>query len=67
MNKLFLQLIELPICKSAKGTMEFMGHWLPYRTTPNVHLTTLFTESKQAIEFAFILFAVNLTWSLLIF
>ena len=41
------------------------GYWLRYSTTPNV--TTLFTESSQAINFAFTVFAANLTWSLLIF
>ena len=42
-TKVFLYLIELPICNSAKCKMKFTGHWLRYSTTPDV--TTFFTES----------------------
>ena len=45
--------------------MKFTGHWLRYSSTQNV--VTLFIKSLQATKFAFILFAANLTSSLLIF
>ena len=54
-----------PICNSAKCKMKFTGHWLQYTTTSNV--TTLFTESSQAIKFALKVLAANLTRPLLIF
>ena len=62
-NRELLYLIELPICKSTTCKVKFTGHWLRYSTKPNV--STPFTESSQAIKFAFIFFAANLTWSLL--
>ena len=58
-------LIEIPKGNSAKYKMKFMGHWLRYSTTPNV--TTLYTESSQAIKLSCIFVAANLTWSLPIF
>ena len=58
-------LIELPMGNSAKCEMKFMGHWLRYSTTQNV--TTIFNESSQAIQFAFMFVAANLNWSLLFF
>ena len=64
-NRELLYLMELPICKSATCKVKFTGHWLRYSTTPNV--STTFTESTQAIKFAFIFFSANLTWSLLVF
>ena len=46
--------------------MKITDHWSRYSTMPNV--TTLFTESSQAIIFAFInFFAANVAWSLPIF
>ena len=56
---MFLYLVVLPISNSATCKMKFTGHWLRYSTTPNV--TTIFTESSQAIQFAFIFLAANLT------
>ena len=53
-SKHFIAIDNLAKCK-----MKFTGHWLPYSTTRNV--TTLFTESSQAINFAFKFFATNLT------
>ena len=50
---------------SAKCKMKFMGHWLRNSTTQNV--TTLFTESSQAMHFAFMFVAANLNWLLLSF
>ena len=55
----------LPICDSVNSKMKFTGHWLQYSTMPNV--ATLIIKSLQAIKFVFILFAANLTLSLLIF
>ena len=51
-NKEFLYLIEIPISNSAKYKMKCTVCWFRYSTTPNV--TTLYTESSQAINFAFI-------------
>ena len=61
----FSHLIELPICNSAECKIKFTGHWLRYSTTPNV--PTLFTQSSQAKNLAFIFFAATFTWSLLMF
>ena len=36
---------------------KIKGHWLPYSTTPNV--TTLLTESSQAIHFACIILLIQ--------
>ena len=42
-----------------------MDHCLRYGTTPNV--PTLFTQSSQAKNLAFIFIAATFTWSLLMF
>ena len=52
-TKVFLYLIEQPICNSAKCKMKFTGHLLRYSTAPLV--TTLFTESSQ--EYIFVVVA----------
>ena len=68
-NRVFLYLIEPPICNSAKCKVKFTTHWLRYSSTPNVSILFSYTHSvhSQTIKFAFIVFAANLSCSLLVF
>ena len=45
-----MSLIELSLCNSPKCKVKFTGHWLRYRTTPNV--LNLSTQSSQANNLA---------------